>query len=257
MSNDLPYRPEHINNADANELGLTLEEVGAFVKLKRALWRGGGFLPDDEWILARACGAGRRQWARIARALRDKLTIANGQVSVEEISVMLRLAQERHAKAVRAGRQSAVARGFPAISRFDDAKALKNNEAASNVVGSKFELSPKNQNQNKNLESKNLSASGSAAMSPADKFYEQSTGFLIKRVGVRGLAARSQIAKWLVALDGNESDLQTIMNAAGAENLQGARLIAVIDQRVGNRRTERKQGPPLPFPPNLVINSGK
>jgi uncharacterized protein YdaU (DUF1376 family) len=256
MPNPLPYRPEHVNDADANELGLTLEEVGALVKLKRALWRCGGFLPDEEWILARASGAGRK-WSRIARALRDRLVIANGHVSIEEITTMLRLTNERRAKAVRAGRQSAVARGFPAISQFDATKSLNNNTPTSNLVDAKFELGPKNQNQNKNLESKNLSESGDAARSPADKFYEQSTGFLIKRVGVRGLAARSQIAKWLVALDGNESDLQTIMDAAGAENLQGARLIAVIDQRVGNRRSERKQGPPLPFPPNLVINSGK
>jgi len=95
------------------------------------------------------------------------------------------------------------------------------------------------------------------ASGPADKFYEQSTGFLIKRVGIRGLAARSQIAKWLAELGGDEVELNAIMASAGVENLQGARLIAVIDQRVGNRKTERKQGPPLPFPPNLVVNSGK
>src|ERR1700685_2616450 len=252
----LPYRPEHVNDADSNELGLTLEQVGAFVKLKRALWRSGGFLPNEEWILAQASGAGRK-WSRIARALRHRLMVADGQVSVEEVSTMLRLAHERHAKAVKAGRQSAVARGFPAISQFDPTKSLNNNNPTANRVDTKFELGRSNQNQNKNLESKSLSASDCAARSLADKFYEQSTGFLIKRVGIRGLAARSQIAKWLAALDGNECELQTIMDAAGAEKLQGARLIAVIDQRVGNRKTERKQGPALPFPPNLVINSGK
>jgi|ERR1700731_1589938 len=249
----LPYRPEHVNDADSTELGLTLEEVGAFVKLKRALWRCGGFLPDEEWILARASGAGRK-WSRIARALRDRLVVANGRVSIEEITVMLRITNERRAKAVKAGRQSAVARGFPAMSRFDDAKALKNNEATSNLVDAKFEHEPKNQNQNqnKNLESKTLSGRGVSA-----RFYELSTRMLIERVGIRGLAARSQVAKWLATVEGDESELQAIMDAAAAENLQGARLIAVIDQRVGNRKAERKQGPPLPFPPNLVINSGK
>jgi len=252
----LPYRPEHVNDADSTELGLTLEEVGAFVKLKRALWRCGGFLPDEEWILARASGAGRK-WARIARALRDRLVVANGYVSIEEITVMLRITNERRAKAVKAGRQSAVARGFPAISQFDDAKALKNHEATSNRVDAKFEHSPKNQNQN-NLESKTLnSATNAIAKRGNEAFYELSVAFLIERVGIRSLAARSQIAKWLSAVEGNESDLQTIMDAAGKENLQGARLVAVIDQRVGNRKAERKQGPPLPFPPNLVINSGK
>src|ERR1700731_1989131 len=232
----LPYRPEHVNDADSTELGLTLEEVGAFVKLKRALWRCGGFLPDEEWILARASGAGRK-WSRIARALRDRLVVANGRVSIEEITVMLRITNERRAKAVKAGRQSAVARGFPAMSKFDDAKTLKNNGATSNLVDVKFEHDPKNQNQNKNLDSKTLNATANAAAKRSNEtFYELSVAFLIDRVGIRNLAARSQIAKWLSGVEGNESELQTIMDAAGKENLQGARLVAVIDQRVGNRK---------------------
>jgi uncharacterized protein YdaU (DUF1376 family) len=253
----LPYRNEHVNDADANELGLTLEEVGAFVKLKRALWRCGGYLPNEEWILARASGAGRK-WTRIARALRDRLVVANGQVSVEEITEMLRVTEERRAKAVKAGRQSAVTRGFPAISQFGQDNSLKNHEATANRVDAKSEHGAKNQNQNKNLDSKTLNAPRSGTARQGNQaFYELSVEFLIKRVGVRSLAARSQIAKWLAAVEGNEADLQAIMDGADRENLNGARLIAVIDQRVGSRQVERKRGAPLPFPPNLVVNDGK
>jgi|SRR5580700_1499961 uncharacterized protein YdaU (DUF1376 family) len=248
----LPYRPEHVNDASANSEELTNEELGAFVRLQRALWRAGGYLPDDQKKLARYARAGSR-WGIIAPAVMGKLNAIGGKVSCPTILMTIFLVEQRRAKAAKA----AAYRYGKADPSLTSRKPLDSLE--SNITGATTEhvLAPSNQNQNKNLESKSLSVSGDAARSLADRFYEQSTGFLIKRVGIRGLAARSQIAKWLAALDGNESDLQAIMDAAGAENLQGARLIAVIDQRVGNRKSERKQGPPLPFPPNLVINTGK
>jgi uncharacterized protein YdaU (DUF1376 family) len=248
----LPYRPEHVNDASANSEELTNEELGAFVRLQRALWRAGGYLPDDQKKLARYARAGSR-WGTIAPAVMGKLNAIGGKVSCPTILMTIFLVEQRRAKAAKA----AAHRFGKADPSLTSRKPLDSLESNITVATTEHVLAPSNQNQNKNLESKSLSASGDAARSLADRFYEQSTGFLIKRVGIRGLAARSQIAKWLAALDGNESDLQTIMDAAGAENLQGARLIAVIDQRVGNRKSERKQGPPLPFPPNLVINTGK
>jgi uncharacterized protein YdaU (DUF1376 family) len=248
----LPYRPEHVNDAIANGEELTNEELGAFTRLTWALWRAGGYLPDDQKKLARYARAGSR-WGIIAPAVMGKLNAIGGKVSCPTILMTIFLVEQRRAKAAKAAAHRFGKADPPLTSR----KPLDSLE--SNITGGTTEhvLAASNQNQNRNLESKSLSTSGNAARSLADNFYEQSTGFLVKSVGIRGLAARSQIAKWLAALDGNESDLQTIMDAAGAENLQGARLIAVIDQRVGNRKTERKQGPPLPFPPNLVINSGK
>lgn len=249
----LPYRPEHVNDASANTEELTNEELGAFVRLQRALWRSGGYLPDDQKKLARYARAGSR-WGIIAPAVMGKLNAIGGKVSCPTILMTIFLVEQRRAKAAKA---AAHRYGKP-----DPALTLRNplDSLESNITGATTEhvLGTSNQNQNKNLDSKSLSrAANGAAKRGNEAFYELSVAFLIERVGIRSLAARSQIAKWLSAVEGNESELQTIMDAAGKENLQGARLIAVIDQRVGNRKAERKQGPPLPFPPNLVIKSGK
>jgi uncharacterized protein YdaU (DUF1376 family) len=249
----LPYRPEHVNDAIANSEELTNEELGAFVRLTWALWRAGGYLPDDQKKLARFARAGSR-WGSIAPAIMAKLTVTAGKISCPEILMTIFLVEQRRARAAKAaaGRHG---KADPMLTSRNPLDSLGSNIT---VASPEVVLAASNQNQNKNLDSKTLSGRGDAARSRANEaFYELSAEFLIKRVGVRGLAARSQVAKWLAAVEGNESELQTIMDAAGAENLQGARLVAVIDQRVGSRKTERKQGPPLPFPPNLVINSGK
>jgi uncharacterized protein YdaU (DUF1376 family) len=249
----LPYRPEHVNDAIANSEELTNEELGAFVRLTWALWRAGGYLPDDQKKLARFARAGSR-WGSIAPAIMAKLTIAAGKISCPEILMTIFLVEQRRARAAKAA-AARHGKADPALTSRNSLESLSPNITVATI---EHVLGDSNQNQNKNLDSKTLSGRGDTVRSQANnKFYELSTEFLIKRVGVRGLAARSQVAKWLAAVDGDESELQAIMGAAGAENLQGARLIAVIDQRVGNRRTERKQGPPLPFPPNLVVNSGK
>lgn len=249
----LPYRPEHVNDASANSEELTNEELGAFVRLQRALWRAGGYLPDDQKKLARYARAGSR-WGIIAPAVMTKLNAIGGKVSCPEILMTIVLVEQRRAKAAKAAGVR-YGKADPVLNSRNSLESLTTNIT---VAGQEHILAASNQNHNKNLDSKTLSRGGDSARSQANRtFYELSTEFLIKRVGVRGLAARSQIAKWLAAIDGDESELQAIISAAGAENLQGARLIAVIDQRVGNRKTEKKQGPPLPFPPNLVINSGK
>ena len=249
----LPYRPEHVNDAIANSEELTNEELGAFVRLTWALWRAGGYLPDDQKKLARFARAGSR-WGSIAPAIMAKLTVAAGKISCPEILMTIFLVEQRRARAAKA---AAARHGKPdsALTSYNPLESLTPTCAQ---AGSELVLAASNQNQNNNIDSKSLNTSGAAAGRRANEtFYELGAQFLIQRVGVRALAARSQIAKWLVAVDGNEIELSAIMASAGAENLNGARLIAVIDQRVGNRRTERAKGPPLPFPPNLVVNSDK
>ncbi|HWX14341.1 MAG TPA: DUF1376 domain-containing protein [Methylocella sp.] len=249
----LPYRPEHVNDAIANSEELTNEELGAFVRITWALWRAGGYLPDDHKKLARFARAGSR-WGSIAPAVMAKLTIAAGKISCPEILMTIFLVEQRRARAAKAA-AARHGKPDPGLSSRNPLDSLKSNIT---VASTEHVLAASNQNQSKNLESKSFNAPRLATGPQANQaFYELSVEFLIKRVGVRSLAARSQVAKWLAAVDGNEADLQAIMDGAGRENLNGARLIAVIDQRVGSRQAERKRGPPLPFPPNLVVNDGK
>lgn len=248
----LPYRPEQINDADANELGLTLEQVGAFVKLKRAVWRNNGWLPNDAVILAALSGAGRK-WPRIAQALRRKLIVKEGRIFIEEITTMLQLAIERRAKAVTAGRQSGLARTNFRVAKFAHAKSLKNNETALNQVGPEFN----NHNQTHIQAKTQRPADAAAVRQSSGTFCEVGARILVERVNMRSLAAQHQIARWLSAVDGDEAELNAILRAAAAENLRGPHFVAVIDQRIASRNRELKKGLPLPFPPGLVINGGK
>jgi hypothetical protein len=65
------------------------------------------------------------------------------------------------------------------------------------------------------------------------------------------------MARWLAAVDGEESELNTIVSAATAENLTGPHFVAIIDQQIAARNREIKKGLSLPFPPGIVINGGK
>ena len=246
----LPYRPEPIDQAIVADDELTLEEQGAFLNLKRAMWRNDGSLPNDPYILARASKAGRR-WPRIKAALGFHLRIVDGRVLIDEISTMLKLAIERRAKATNARAQSRNGH-----TQFANANTLKNLDSHSVQVGSMSAAS--RDNENKNIESKTLSSKSAAAGRRASEaYFEAGAKLLTERTGVRFMAGRHQIARWLAAVDGEEAELNSILGAASTENLRGPHFVAVIDQRIAARNRELKKGLPLPFPPGLVINGGK
>lgn len=94
---ELPYRPEHVNDAIAASDDLTNEELGAYIRLQRALWRAGGLLPEND--LQRISRAGKR-WNAIAPAIMRRLKIASGMASCPDIMAMLVVTRERRAKAV-------------------------------------------------------------------------------------------------------------------------------------------------------------
>jgi hypothetical protein len=76
----------------------------------------------------------------------------------------------------------------------------------------------------------------------------------MERVGLRQLAARSQIAKWHAAL-GDDAELTGVLLAAENENLRGPSFVAIIDQRIRTLQRTKERGLALPFAPNLIKSS--
>jgi uncharacterized protein YdaU (DUF1376 family) len=251
---ELPYRPEHVADAMADSDELTNEELGAYVRLQRAFWRAGGFLPAKD--LSRFSRAGKR-WGAIGPMILRKLTITEGKASCSAILDLLLRTRDRRAKAAERASMAATARwGSKDETRRGSVATLKTPKLLINhnvtmleaLVTQSFGHS--NQNQNQNLASKSLIKSDDAT--GGREVYEVGVKLLTERVGVRMLAARSQIAKWLVIA--SEDDLGDILQAASAENLRGSGLVSVVDQRVRAVKQVRERGEPLPFgfQPNIV-----
>jgi uncharacterized protein YdaU (DUF1376 family) len=252
----LPYRPEPLDSAIVGDRELSLEEQGAFLNLKREMWRANGSLPNDSYILAQLSGAGRR-WPRIARALQNKLAVVNDRVFIEEISTMLRLAIERRAKAAKAGLAAVLARHGNVHADFASSKPLNYHNRDGVAAGPKLAASGSNENKSLINSKTQRPRDAAASRRSREAYYEGHAKVLAERTGMRVLAAHSQISRWLSATGGDEAELNSILDAGMGENLRGRQLIAVIDQRVASRNRERKKGLPLPFPPGLVINSGQ
>jgi uncharacterized protein YdaU (DUF1376 family) len=240
--NHLPYRPEHINDAIANAEELTNEELGAFTRLLWALWRAGGYLPDDSKKLARFSRAGSR-WGVIAPAVMGKLTVLGGKVSCSNLLMTLMLVEQRRARAAKA----AGVRHGKADGPLNSSKPLKSFNATPAQAAPENILVACNQNQNKNRESFNENG---------DK-HDRAVKLLINKVGLRGLGAQSQLAKWSAALNGNDELLWFILDRVANENLTGSRLIVVMDQQVAVRQREAKYGSPLPFGPTIIRDANK
>lgn len=250
---ELPYRPEHVNDAIAASDDLTNEELGAYIRLQRALWRAGGLLPEND--LQRISRAGKR-WNAIAPAIMRRLKIASGMASCPDIMAMLVVTRERRAKAVERGERAARSRWG---GNAEGANALKNNKAA--MLGASSEHCLSDANQNQNPIDKNLSSVGSGNAVKIGNIlyatiYEEGVQLLVGRAGMRLLAARAQISRWL-ADAGDAERVANLLAAVSVENLRGDKLIAVLHARVAAYKKERKNGPSLPFPfsPNVIDGS--
>jgi len=248
---ELPYMSEHVADVMADSDELTNEELGAYVRLRRAMWRAGGYLPAKE--LRRFARAGKR-WGIIAPMILSKLTIAEGKASCAQLLELLLRTRERRQKAAARGQKGAAARwsnGSAALQSsasvvpLKPAKSLISPELAVLEAMRGSSLSDGNQNQ-KSIESKSLPRTESSIFAMGERM-------IVERVGIRALAARSQVAKWLSAV-GDENDLASILASAADENLRGARFVAVVDQRVRSAKECREKGMPLPFGfrPNVV-----
>jgi uncharacterized protein YdaU (DUF1376 family) len=249
---DLPYRPEHVNDAIAETEELSNEELGAYVRLQRALWRSGGYLPANQ--LSRFARAGKR-WGKIAPAILAKLTIVDGWASCSVLLDLLLRTRERRAAAVDKARMAGRASGQKRASAVTFGGMQKSRLNGDNPLEShkpaELQVHLENTNQNHKIDSK--SGRGIDVTGAEREIFDHGAAVLVERVKLRRTAATSQISKWLAEL-GDAHAVADLIAAGVHENLTGAPFVAVIDQRVKTLKTEREKGLPLPFgfQPNVV-----
>ena len=88
--------------ADTTEL--TTQEHGAYFLLLIAMWRAGGYVPDDDAKLARFTRLTLRQWTAVRQSLSEFLTIENGSVTQGRLLDELEKARGRSKKAAESAR---------------------------------------------------------------------------------------------------------------------------------------------------------
>ena len=226
---ELPYMPEHVHDLMAETASLSNEELGAFMRLRWALWRAGGYLPKRE--IERAVQAGSA-WERLAPTIMARLTLAGRIVSNSSLLELLIRTRERREKA----RSQA---GKAAAARWQKAGKLENISPINSLADAQALPEHANQNQN-HIDSKILSIDAYAYGEP----------LLVDSVGMRNLAARSQLARWIARV--GDEELVSILAAVKREGLRGPGLVNVVDQKVVMIERLKKHGPTLPFPPNAV-----
>lgn len=274
---ELPYMPSHVSDEIADTEHLTNEELGAFRRLIRAMWRAGGLLPDDDKLLARYSRAGTR-WGAISPAIMAMMTVAGGKVSNPALMMMLTLTRERRRAAVERGEAGALARWgrkvdnspksvdnspksveksvFRSAAKLKTGTALNSSKSLKTNDGAMLEALPKhclsNGNHNQNQYSSALVSASKRTSEEGlhETLYEQGTELLMHRVGKTALAARAQISRWLNQVGGDAEALATVLAGADGFNLQGAPFVAVVDTRVAAIETERNKGFALPFRPH-------
>ena len=251
---ELPYMPVLVEDAMADRQDLTNEQLGAYERIRLALWRAGGYLPLESLPLI-AC-AGRR-WGKIKKAVLAKLTVIDETASCAAVLKQLDVSRSRRrTAAVKAAKASNARWGsktpFVAATAglSESPKPLKTNGPM--MLEALIMQSMRSPNQNLKIESKSLSKRDEEG----GAVYGVGIKLLTERVGIKALAARTQVAKWLV-LARDDAALLELFEAVAYENLQRAHLVAVIDQRLRTMKSERERGKPLPlgFTPNVVSKS--
>lgn len=241
---ELPYRPEHVADSIADSDDLSNEELGAFIRITRALWRSGGFMPVDK--LPRFARATKRRWRRLGPIILDKLTIHDGIASCQSVLVMMQASRERQRAASERARAGAAAKwGKVGAQKSTQKRPFETTNPLKTLNRPMLEALPKHSsssaNQNQNLES-------SFTDSQSGDVYGACIKILVERVGVKATQARIQTAKWVNAV-GYECELAAVVSAVQETDLRGAQLVAVIDQRIAVRQRELEKGGMLPFPP--------
>lgn len=227
------YRSEHVHDAMVDADDLTNEELGAYCRLKWALWRAGGRLKNDGAFLARVVRSGKR-WGRVRIALSKKFIFTEGFITTTEIMDQMAVAQGRRLRGL------AMRATHTGNTLLNGANPLMNQELDTDSKAG-------NSNRNKNLES--LSQRQGA---PDVWLYDQGVRWLMRAGNYKKASATQQMAKWVVAIGHDESQLAGMMRSVMDQNVTGAVAIRLLNDQVDRVAKERKNGAALPFRPQVV-----
>jgi uncharacterized protein YdaU (DUF1376 family) len=105
----LPSMPFLVDKYLADTTKLTLEEHGAYCLLIMHMWKGGGFIDDDDTGNARTLGVTTREWAKIKVRLSPFLIFTGGRITQKRVQEQWNWAIDRSAKQAARGKKGGLA----------------------------------------------------------------------------------------------------------------------------------------------------
>lgn len=105
----LPSMPFLVDKYLADTTKLTLEEHGAYCLLIFAMWKGGGFIDDDDTGNARTLGVTTREWAKIKAKLSKFFIFTGGRITQKRVQEQWNWAMDRSAKQAARGKKGGLA----------------------------------------------------------------------------------------------------------------------------------------------------
>lgn len=84
-----PFMPMFIDAYLADTTHLTAEEHGAYLLLLMAMWRRGGWVPNDDKDLAKFCCCHPKRWPRVKKRLMPMLIKKDGELSQKKLCRVL------------------------------------------------------------------------------------------------------------------------------------------------------------------------
>jgi uncharacterized protein YdaU (DUF1376 family) len=91
----LPYMPLYVDPLVADTDHMSAENFGAYMLLLCAMWRRGGWVPDNNSDLARICRVDPRRWSRVRAVLDPLLIQEDGKLSQKRLLTVISDAQKR------------------------------------------------------------------------------------------------------------------------------------------------------------------
>lgn len=143
----------------ADTTHLTTEQHGAYLLILFALWRRGGWLPNQERVLCKVTGLTLKKWRATSAPVMALLDVEGDQITQRRLLLELEKASVKSKQASGAGKASA------------EAKALKKQQQGSTDVAVPLQRNDneKGGNQNQNQSHKEVSKSLVSAAPPPSK----------------------------------------------------------------------------------------
>lgn len=90
-----PFMPVYVSVYTGDTQHLSCEEDGAYWRLLRAMWSGGGSLENTPRLLARICGLTPARWAKISPVVMALFTETDGRITQKRLAAEHKKASDR------------------------------------------------------------------------------------------------------------------------------------------------------------------
>lgn len=233
---ELPYMPVDIDADTSLTLRMTPEQYGAHMRLMKAMWRAGGYLPNNEREFVQITGCGTlKKWQRMAPMVLRGMTISGELISSPELLYRLDLTRARQK-----------ARSLASNTRWQKSKSLIGQEVEHANAYANVIQTGSNQNQN-------ITKTTSFLIRPAkglamQELFEDGAHALVHVGGWSHDKAKKKLQNWLGNIENDAEILLSMIKESVRLDHRGPRMGIFVQDQV--QRHAQRLAPRLPFRPH-------